>query len=150
MKKVLAIIVVVVLIHKTQAQVGIGFHPVSKSLSFKSSMTRRWFVEAKTSFEISNALLYSFRPSINYRMMNKETVKFYSGMGINFELNTRSLVLPFSLEVFPFDRIKTLSLNLESGLNFLIIPGYTRMNIIGDFGITYYFEKKEKKKPKDE
>ena len=149
MKKILAIMFVVFLIQKTQAQVGIGFHPVSKSLSFKSSMNRRWFIEAKGNFEIANALLYSFRPSINYRMMNRETVKFYTGMGINFELNTKSFVMPFGMEVFPFDRLKTLSLNLESGLNFLLIPGYTRMNIMGDFGVSYYFDRKEKK-PKNE
>jgi len=145
MKKALTIICVIFIIQKTQAQVGIGFHPVSKSVSFKSSMNRRWFAEAKANFEIANALLYSFRPTINYRMMNRETVKFYTGMGLNFELNTKSFVMPFGMEVFPFDRLKNLSLNLESGLNFLVIPGYTRMNIVGDFGVTYYFEKKEKK-----
>ncbi len=150
MKKIVVIILFVLCIKNINAQVGIGFHPVSKSISFKSSMNRRWFVEAKTSFEIANSLLYSLRPSINYRIMNRETVKFYTGLGINFELNTRSLVIPFSVEVFPFERMKTLSLNLESGLNFLLIPGYTKMNIIGDFGITYYFDKKEKKKPKNE
>ncbi|MBA2611154.1 MAG: hypothetical protein H0U95_04230 [Bacteroidetes bacterium] len=150
MKTKIVILFIFFSITKAQAQVGIGFHPISKSLSFKSAMNKKWFIETKVNFEIANALLYSFQPSINYRMMNKETVKFYSGMGINFEIHTKSFILPFGMEVFPFEKIRTLSLNLESGLNFLLIPGYTKMNIIGDIGVTYYFEKKQKKELKNE
>jgi hypothetical protein len=122
----------------TKTKGGLAFYPLSKSIAYRSSMSKRIFLEAKLYFEITNALLYKFEPSINYRIINSETVKLYSGIGIAFQ-GSKSLTIPFGIEFFPIERIKTLSITLESGINTLLIPGYLHIGMGGDIGFTYYF-----------
>jgi hypothetical protein len=124
----------------TKTKGGLGFYPLTKSIAYSSSMSNRIFVKAKIYFEITNAFLYNFNPSINYRIINTETVKLSSGIGITFQ-GSEGLSIPFGMEFYPFERIKSLSINLESGLNFLLLPGYTHMALDADIGLTYYFIK---------
>ncbi len=126
---------------------GLTFYPFSSAIGYKSSMSKRVFIETKLDFQITNALLYRFEPSINYRIINSETVKLYTGLGMFFQ-GSKGVTIPFGMEFFPFQRIPTLSLNLSSGLYFLLLPGYTHIDLDGDLGMSYYFTRTKKKRVK--
>ena len=153
-KKIIPLLILLALFHKSLAQDttkqvpvriyrALALYPFEKQLGYRSNLTRKWFSDFKGGMTFSALPFFVLELNRNFRYVNKEKIKVYSGIGITLDSYVPGIQVPLGIELIPFTGLQQLTVIVEVKPKLSVGPtNFVNISLSPHLGLAYYFKQK--------
>ncbi len=122
---------------------GFAIYPFQKQIGYRSNLTEKWFSDFKGGMTFSALPFFVLEFNRNYRFVNTNKVKVYTGIGLTFDSYIPGIQLPLGIEFVPLADVKQLSIIVETKPKMTFGPtNFLNISFSPHLGVAYYLKMK--------
>lgn len=122
---------------------GFAIYPFQKQIGYRSNLTKKWFSDFKGGMTFSALPFFVLEFNRNYRFVNKNKVKVYTGLGLTFDSYIPGVQVPFGIEFIPLNDVTQLSIIAETKPKITFGPtNFLNISFSPHLGVIYYLKMK--------
>ena len=125
---------------------GFSVYPLEKQIGYRSNLTRKWFTDFKGGMTFSALPFFVLELNRNYRFVNTNRVKVYTGIGLTLDSYVPGVEVPLGIEFIPLADVKQLSIIAETQPKISLGPtNFLNISFSPHIGVAYYLRAKAQK-----